>query len=1094
MPNPNPKIHDTTKSEAIQEFWKQHLADNSESAAAADIAKTMLSGMAEKKLGQRRAEDKGKPTVDFFAQILLGIGVERGFEVVKQEQQLNDSSSDSSHNFLSLQNFYRLQEIILDGNRASIKQSIEVLNFLNLLIDFGNSGDIWYLPLFDTLQKIPRPINPLGTEEEWQEYLYATEFKRLHLKFIRESLNAPQALSDETRLGMIITDLLFQSFVVNEKQLMMLIKQLPDEVHYQYQNHRLFFSVPVDDFNPNRRVFISPITELLIYRLTPNELIRSYSARTHAEKKVQHPGDEHQYLPSISSSRKTAHQIFASDLLKSVVAYIKQLGVPRYLLPTSLFGICRFAEKGLFDCLSPVLLGNASGALKSHSLKQAAFEKLYALSPVDALVSNQVKSKKPMQKSPLKNHGLKLVRKIFNRASRNVDPKVLQADILEDAHALSGLTPNLQYLLDWGVSQLKVLPGKNRFKVVPQKILSKLDSIARHILAVFNERDLLKLPADDRANIFLEVIDQAISDRNVNTIQYNLRGFNSWLEKEKKAPRISNKSEIFGDPKLTDMTVNSNLITFDEYEKVREHLKQLQSSDASAQQKDRYAMMDLMLILGFKCGLRSTEAFKLKVNDYIYCDEFPILIIRESYDRELKTSSAKRSFELANLLTADEMDVLNHRYRQVMQEIEKSGMTKQKKLKEKLYLFGKKSALDKTPPIQDIKTDLMGFLHEAAQDKSLNFHHLRHSFASWHFLSACIAELDLEQKDTFTPFPKTKAWLSAAKERKCSLIPTSHKSKKYPFWIAMKMGHANFRTTLEHYIHTTDIVSMLFQKKLAIGFNSEFWAALSGTNDSYLRKQKATMIDYACQHAAPEGLKRKKKTQQEQHQSFNFNADQVLTFPLALESLSADWHQKMQVYQTILALESLDKLSRKERSIEQYFKATPKYRLRGLNKSEKAEFDRLASLLGEINGNDLSSKSGLALEIKKMLTAFSQCLTPESKNLTTIEPQRRYQMLVTDLDDAILLTKLIENLKLQFKVIIHLKKPTSQSGEERNADDIDYWQKHLKLTQSQIDEQSGFQSHTGTHSRIEIRVLNDNNRRHHSFYYLMATLNVTHGY
>ncbi|BBP44510.1 hypothetical protein [Thiosulfativibrio zosterae] len=1081
---------DTLKKKlVIHAFWSQQMAASSDYYCAATTAKKLLLDIAVNGKYQRREEDKEAPPIAMISQYLLGIYTHVKEAKTTLSLRPNQESSSAPvkvpNKNLSPASFYQFQKVILDNGTRNLNQTTQILEFINVLIDFGNSSALWHLPLFDTLKKIPRPSNPLGTQEDWQNYLYAIELKNLHLNFVSEALQEANQLSDDVKLGIIITDLLFQSFVLNEKQLIMLVKQLPDEGNYHYQNQRLFFNVPVDDFNPSRRVFISPITELLIHRLIPKDLITAF-----AKKKVKSNRFENKCSSKTIPSNKTNHKLFAAALLKALEAYTKQLGIPRHLLPTSLFGICRFAEKGLLDTLPPVLLYSTTGTLKSHSLKPSVLEKLYALSAMNTTIPNEYQPEVNSEKSQYRSYGLTLVRKVFNHPSRKVDPKILHAQILNEAQQIFGLTPNLQYLLDWGLSQVKVLLGKNRFDVSPTKILGKLDSVARHILAVFHERDLLGVSSEDRANLFLEVIDQAISDRNLNTIQYNLRAFNVWLEKAKKAPPIFNKLEVFGDPKLTDMTVNSNLVSFDEYEMVRAHLKKLQTDTLDSHQQNRYAMMDLMLILGFKCGLRSTEAFKIKVNDYIYCKTSPILVIRESYDRELKTTSAKRSLELANLLTADEIAVINERFSKITQQIEKAGMREHQKLKERLYLFGKASDLSKTPPIQGIKTELMSFLHESAQDQTLNFHHLRHSFASWHFLSACIAELDLELKDTFQPFPKTHEWLALAQERKLALLPTSLKSKKYPFWIAIKMGHANFKTTFEHYVHTADIVNMLFQEKLARGFSSSFWATLSKTNDSYLRKKKAGMIAYACQYAAPESLKQKIQLQLKRHQAYQFKVTQPLTLPPKLETLSADWHQKMQAYQALLELENLENLSRKVRATANYFMEMPKYRLRGLNRSERLAFDRLATTLEGINGNDLSQKSGLTLDIKNALKVFAQCLTPESNDITTLTSQRNYRLLTTDLNNALLLTKLIGCLALKFKILIHLKKPNTESDEDRNREDVHYWEKHLNLNPLQIHEQASFHSHTGSHSRIEIRVVNDKDRKCHSFYYLMTAISA----
>lgn len=943
---------------------------------------------------------------------------------------------------------------------------------INRIIDFGNHQKSWSYPLMDPIVKLPKQVNPLGTHRDWQQFLYANELHQHHRQFIQSIQN--QTLPKDTRLGVLLIDLMFESFVLDQSMLIALLKQMGHLDNYHYQNGRLYFLASVDDFNEPKRIFIAPQTETLLHQYGDFSGVIALLAINKEKKR------------GAALKRNSRHRELHELVMRSIKHYVKALHLPTHLLPTSLFGWCRLAQKGLYQTLPPVMIEYYTGAMVSHSLKAQTLEKLFACNTASASINfvlNQQDVDKPTANI---SFGLKQVRHLFNKKSRKQDAKKLLQQIKAESVMLDDLPTNTRLLRDWGMSQLSLM-DETRFVISPLKVLSKLDAIARHVLGVFGEKNLLQIDPLTRSDLYLEVIERAISARNNHTIRSHLRSFNAWLEANHGLIPIPKKDEVFGDPKLTDMTVNANLITFDEYALVKSHLQRLISQNIDDIQ-ERYTLMLLMLILGFRCGLRSTEVFKLKLFDYIDCSVNPQLIIRESYDRELKTTSAKRSFNLVDMLEPDEIEHLRSRFLLVTRRFELYPKNVRKTMYQSVYLFSGHDHLTKTITIEHIKSPLMAMLRRACHDDSLTFHHLRHSFASWYFLSFCIAELDLSIKDYFARFPHTQAWLSQSNARKRRLLPTQEKSRKGAFWIAIKMGHAHFDTSFMHYIHTVDLVSMMIQDQHARRYSAEYWSHISCASANYLIKQKDKREIYASKFLANDTIKTAYKSQLMLFNAKRFEVDTTLPELPKIQALDAAWYQNMATYQRIKTVENDMPLDRDQKVIARLFKKNPRYRLRPLLKIELEGFNRLAEQASQMFDVDLNEPSAYPKEMKQYIRLFEKALTPESAAQDTLKPQRAYQLLVNDPKGAMNIIKMIEKFGIDYQLHLQIKRPKTASDKQKNYDAWGFWAEQLNMKKSKFTISPTYSSSTGAHGRIEIRPITAKGKKHHPFFYFWVCL------
>lgn len=586
-------------------------------------------------------------------------------------------------------------------------------------------------------------------------------------------------------------------------------------------------------------------------------------------------------------------------------------------------------------------------------------------------------------------------------------------------------------------------------------------------------------------------MDEAISSRNLETIQYHLRSFNTWLEKHFLLFPLPNKADFFGDPKLTDMTVNANVIHFDEYEHIKNTINELCHKEPY---NTTFTMMRLALFLGFRCGMRSKEVFQLKLEDFIFCEYAPQIAIRESAGREIKTPNAKRFFKLRKLMPEDEIQYLKDWFSS-QTNIASQIPVKSEDENSECFFFSTAQTLDKPVVIDKIKSPLMKMVREVCQDDSLNFHHLRHSFASWHFLSACNAELDLNIENEFNQFPATQKWLMKAQQRKLEHLPTHLKSKKYAFWLLKNMGHGGFSTTFEHYIHVADIVvnALLNQKELS--YTIDEIAEFSGLSISTLKKQKDRMNYVIARSIKPyKSLKLGREVSLKENQTWQPPKIDLTTIRPNIRDLPI--YQMMEVYH----LSSEDSVSlsdpvfdylRFDKSaiarIREIFKLNPKYRIRRLRLKEEVELQYLIHKLEDVYSISLESLEPTT-ELSSVTNTFMNWFYPMNSDRESLSVQKHLHLVMSDRTSATILVNFIQRLELPFQLILrHSKK---WSVKELNQT-IRQWRKELALTsKNRFEPKIDNNKKIGPRARVEILVQNSKGKRNQAFYYLMIMLSA----
>jgi integrase len=236
------------------------------------------------------------------------------------------------------------------------------------------------------------------------------------------------------------------------------------------------------------------------------------------------------------------------------------------------------------------------------------------------------------------------------------------------------------------------------------------------------------------------------------------------------------------------LKVDANMITIDEYKRALDWLSGPYGfSDPHLRITSR-----IILILGYRCGLRRAEVAYLRVCDF---DSAFHLHVRPWLMRKLKTSNARRDLPLRVLLPTEEL-------KEVL-EFVTSVRNRAGSNRGEVLLLSAES--DPRAPINF--KQLIAHVHRAIRtatgDESLHYHHLRHSFANIILLKLWPA-LHPVGRQVFRNHPEMLAWFDEPESFRRQLFGTPATTGSDLQAIAILMGHGRAATTLEHYIHVLD--------------------------------------------------------------------------------------------------------------------------------------------------------------------------------------------------------------------------------------------------------------------------------------------------
>ena len=249
--------------------------------------------------------------------------------------------------------------------------------------------------------------------------------------------------------------------------------------------------------------------------------------------------------------------------------------------------------------------------------------------------------------------------------------------------------------------------------------------------------------------------------------------------------------------------VDANILTPAEY--VRAH-SMLEHSGVSSR---LIKIRQIVLTLGFRCGLRRSEVQKILIKDLqglmAHVLSRPELLTRSNEFFGQKSGSGTRRLPLWALLTEAELGQLQTWYQQRLRE----PNTNQNDL-----LFSAPQRGNQLIPQRDLFTPIQEVMRTASGTVSLRFHHLRHScitLIGLRLFERRPGELmreDWAQDDAGNiVMPHWGKDIYAISNRSTAWAPT----RKKLWFLALLAGHASPGQTLLSYAHVMDLINSVRQ-------------------------------------------------------------------------------------------------------------------------------------------------------------------------------------------------------------------------------------------------------------------------------------------
>lgn len=314
-------------------------------------------------------------------------------------------------------------------------------------------------------------------------------------------------------------------------------------------------------------------------------------------------------------------------------------------------------------------------------------------------------------------------------------------------------------------------------------------TIASRVLALFPER-LGDTPGEELTDLFAEIADTAKSPRLRDRLRKLLARFFSYC--------VGSGLSVDGPYHLPSTTgayaeVSACHVTESEFRQALARLQENGSIEGEA-----------FLILLYRMGLRRMEGLGLTLVETRAADAKADLLVRSNDVRQLKTDNAARRLPYA-LLDPNEREhveaLWNH---QAPDKPSKprvgAGEERRAWLRAQLLFFPPGTAVPLNQnATHDVPAQVVRALWNVTGDKSLHLHHLRHSFATRHFMGTLLQDLP-DAASAWLP-ESVRAMESDAHRFHELMFARLGRRARRATVVAMAMGHGSETTTLEHYIH-----------------------------------------------------------------------------------------------------------------------------------------------------------------------------------------------------------------------------------------------------------------------------------------------------
>lgn len=399
---------------------------------------------------------------------------------------------------------------------------------------------------------------------------------------------------------------------------------------------------------------------------------------------------------------------------------------------------------------------------------------------------------------------LRKIRRSFYKNGHALTSRAVIRSSIEEIIDFEPMSPIVRLLAQWSVRLLA--PNAD---IKPSSVRRYLGAIGGHLAALCCLDDFLDLEPDEYQEIYEQIIEQIKSVKEKSYAKGVLGRFHSYLVDDFGFPNIDRRYfSVNKGP--AEFSVDANLITCAEFDLVKAALG---SEDPNRTHMATAAL--LIAIIGFRCGLRRNEILYLRNTD-LYGVNTIELVLKPTTLRGLKSKRSKRKLILDTLLQPDEHEMLM------------SWWDMKNDYGRNALLFAPTHRQDRPYTYEEVFTPISKALHMVTGDKTLRFHHLRHSFATWMLLRLTGSCAGLRGRAKFLDHPEFDD--SRIAELRTAILDNEYLGRKGAYAVSALCGHSNPSTTFTSYIHLCDwlLGQELYQSLSLPNVKASSIAAISG--------------------------------------------------------------------------------------------------------------------------------------------------------------------------------------------------------------------------------------------------------------------------
>ena len=330
-------------------------------------------------------------------------------------------------------------------------------------------------------------------------------------------------------------------------------------------------------------------------------------------------------------------------------------------------------------------------------------------------------------------------------------------------------------------------PSRYDYHLKASSISTYISTIGRSLLEQGQYLDPMTLSISGYEDLYRRIVETS-TRKNMKYTTDRLKDFHFFLSSVYAIPSDIDWSEVYeGDD---DLYIDACIISEKEYLLSLSIL--LDNSDFD--ERDRY-IHSMILLLGYRFGLRTGEIFRITGGDIIRFNGETIVYVRNSTYGFTKTDNGVRQIPLLGELTPDESRLIDRWLSHINAYSDDFGVAALlSQLGNEREIIHRGSCIER----------VIGVLRDVTGDSSIRIRHLRHSFASRSFLYVYCPNIpDGSLGKLYTSIAGN---IDPNIVRHTLLGPT-HVSQRGLYATGVATGHGSPNVGIKHYIHLLDITT-----------------------------------------------------------------------------------------------------------------------------------------------------------------------------------------------------------------------------------------------------------------------------------------------